>query len=140
MGNALGCHLQSSLGVTGANSPTADSGVILLKSRSYPDAVSGCHALSEELWSPGQGTASIQRNLDYLVYEGKANDDTQFWIASSDNSTRAVSASGKVSTVSPGLELPALCTQSAPFANASYTDTSTKWQVSVQTNNEDLVG
>lgn len=124
----------------GASSPTADSGVILLSSRTYPDAVSGCHALSEELWSPEQGTASIQRNLDYLVYEGKANNDTQFWISSHGNHTRAVSASGQVSTVSPALELPALCAQSAPFVNASYADNSTKWQVSVHTNNENLVG
>ncbi|ROW12754.1 hypothetical protein VMCG_00083 [Cytospora schulzeri] len=124
----------------GANSPTADSGVILLSSRSYPDAASGCHALSEELWSPGQETASIQRSLDYLVYEGKADDNTHFWIASHGKLTRAMSVSGAVSTVPPGWKLPALCTQSAPFANASYTDNSTKWQVSVHSNNEDLVG
>lgn len=114
--------------------------MILLSSRSYADAVSGCHALSEELWSPGQDPARIQRNLDYLVYEGEAGANTQFWIASHDNHTRALSVSGSVSTAQPGLELPALCSQSAPFTNISHTDTSRKWQVSVRSNDEELVG
>lgn len=126
--------------ITGINSPTADSGVILLSERSYTDAVSGCHALSEDLWSPDQGTENIQQNLDYLVYEGNASNDTQFWIASQGNLTRAVSVSGSVSTVEPGIELPVLCTQSAPFVNTSYTDNSTEWQISVYSNSEELVG
>lgn len=126
--------------VTGANSPTADSGVILLSSRSYSDAVKTCHGLNEDLWSPGQDTESTQRILDYLLYEGEADVSTQFWVAPQDNSTRALSVSGNVSTVQPGLELPALCTQSAPFANATHTDTSKKWQVSVHSNNDEIVG
>ncbi|KAI3399391.1 hypothetical protein diail_7118 [Diaporthe ilicicola] len=124
----------------GASSPTADSGVIVLSPRTYQDAVSGCQALSEELWSPALGTASIQANLDYLVYEGRAEKDSRFWIAAQNNQTRALSASGNVTTVESGQKLSVLCTQSAPFANSSSTDTSAKWQVSVHSNNEDLVG
>ncbi|KAG6365502.1 hypothetical protein INS49_007113 [Diaporthe citri] len=123
-----------------ASSPTADSGVIVLSPRSYQDAVSGCQALSENLWSPELGTASIQPNLDYLVYEGRAEKDTSFWIAAQSNQTRALSTSGNVTTAEPGQELSVLCTQSAPFANSTSTDTSEKWQVSVQSNNEELVG
>lgn len=114
--------------------------MILLSSASYSEAVSGCHALSEELWSPEQGTASIQRSLDYLLYEGVANNDTKLWIAAQDDRMRAVDVFGNVSMVPSGSELPVLCTQSAPFTNTSYTDTSTEWQVSVHSNNEDLVG
>lgn len=125
---------------TGASSPTADSGVIVLSPRSYQDAVLGCQALSEDLWSPELGTASIQTNLDYLVYEGKAEEDSSFWIAAQSNRTRALSASGNVTTAEPGQELSVLCTQSAPFANSTSTDTRAKWQVSVQSNNEELVG
>ncbi|KAI7773333.1 crystal protein [Diaporthe eres] len=124
----------------GASSPTADSGVIVLSSRSYQDAVLGCQALSEDLWSPELGTASNQSNLDYLVFEGKAEKDSSFWIAAQSNQTRALSASGNVTTAEPGQELSVLCTQSAPFANSTSSDTSAKWQVSVQSNNEELVG
>lgn len=66
--------------------------------------------------------------------------DSSFWIAAESNQTRALSASGNVTTAEPGQELSVLCTQSAPFANSTSTDTSEKWQVSVQSNNEELVG
>ncbi|KAJ4392107.1 hypothetical protein N0V93_005729 [Gnomoniopsis smithogilvyi] len=125
----------------GASSPYLDSAVILLSSRSYEDAVAGCEALSEELWSPENARVSIQTNLDYLVYEGKATKDSQFWVASAGNGTRAISASGDLSTVDESLALPALCTQSAPLATAAETDNNTSdWQVSVRSNNEELIG
>lgn len=124
----------------GTSSPYADSAIILLSSSSYEDALAGCEDLSEELWSPGNAGASIQTSLDYLVYEGTATKDSQFWIASTDNGTRAISASGEVLSVSDSLTLPALCTQSAPFASAAKTDNSSDWQVSVRSNNEDLIG
>ena len=114
--------------------------MIVLSPRPYQDAVSGCQALNEELWSPDLGTASIQPNLDYLVYEGRAEKDSSFWIAAQSNQTRALSASGNVTAAEPGQELGVLCTQSAPFANSSSTDTSAKWQLSVHSNNEELVG
>lgn len=125
----------------GANSPTADSGVIVLSPKSYEDAVASCQALSEDLWSPELlGSASIQPNLDYLVYEGKVAEDSIFWVAAGSNQTRALSASGKATTAQSDQELSVLCTQSAPFASSASTDTSTEWQVSVYSNNENLVG
>lgn len=114
--------------------------MILLSSTSYESAVAGCEALGEELWSPENATASIQSSLDYLVYEGKANETSQFWVARSSNSTYAISASGVVSAVNTSLALAALCTQSAPLATVSETSTSSEWQISVHSNNEDLVG
>lgn len=114
--------------------------MIVLSAKSYQDAKSGCQALSEDLWSPDLGTASIQPNLDYLVYEGRAEKDSSFWVAAQSNQTRALSASGNVTIADPEQELSVLCTQSAPFANSTSTDTSAKWQVSVQSNNEELVG
>lgn len=126
---------------SGANSPNIDSAVILLSSNSpYEDAVAGCKALGEELWSPENAPASIQSNLDYLVYEGKATKQSNFWVAAQGRTTRAISASGEVSSVSSSLTLPALCTQSAPLANLSTVGTESEWQVSVHSNNEELVG
>lgn len=114
--------------------------MIVLSPRTYQDAVSGCQALNEDLWSPELGTSSIQPNLDYLVYEGRVEKDSSFWIAAQGNQTRAFTASGNVTAAESGQKLSVLCTQSAPFANSTSTDTSTKWQVSVQSNNEELVG
>lgn len=102
--------------------------------------MAGCEALSEKLWSPESAAASIQSSLDYLVYEGKATNSSQFWVAAQGQHTRAISASGRVATVDSGHSLPALCTQSAPLANKSKTSNDSEWQVSVHANNEHLVG
>ncbi len=104
--------------------------------------MSGCQALGEQLWAPELQTASIQPNLDYLVYQKKAQASSLFWIASqaSKNDSRAIDASGRVSVTDARLELAALCTQSAPYSNATAADTGAKWQVSVSSNNETLTG
>lgn len=126
----------------GTSSPYIDSAVILLNtSGSYEEAVAGCEALSEELWSPTNSTVSIQSSLDYLVYEGRAAAQSLFWVASTQGGTRqTISASGQVSAANASQGLPALCTQSAPLATSSKTDNGSAWQVSVRSNNEDLVG
>lgn len=114
---------------------------MLDSSTPYDDAVAGCEALSEELWSPEDATTSIQANLDYLVYEGKATKQSQFWVAANGgSSTRAISATGHVSTVDSSLTLPALCTQSAPLSSKSKYDTSADWRVTVHSNHEGLIG
>lgn len=124
----------------GASSPYINSAVILLSNGTYEDAVASCEALSETLWSPEDALASIQTSLDYLVYQGKASQDTRFWVASLGNGTRAISTSGAAVAVRNDAILPALCTQSAPLASAAQTDASPAWQISVRSNHEDLVG
>ncbi|KUI56990.1 Bile salt-activated lipase [Cytospora mali] len=126
--------LWASLAASAPSPQSINSDLTILLNNKLQDAVSGCHALSEQLWSPEQGTGGIRENLDYLIHEGKTTDDTQFWITAQGNNTRAVSVSGGVLPVQPDVKLPVLCTQSAPFVNASYTDASTKWQVSVHSN------
>lgn len=114
--------------------------MLLSSSTSYENAVAGCEALNEQLWSPESAKGSIQANLDYLVYEGKATEDAQFWIAPLGSGRRAITALGEVGAVNSTLGLPALCTQSAPLATTSKTDNSSGWQISVRSNNDDLVG
>ena len=114
--------------------------MLLLSRRSQADASAACEALGEQLWSPELKTSSIQPNLDYLVYQGRAERTTQFWIATLGEEPRVISASGHVSPASSKLNLPVLCTQSAPYSNDSVADTSAKWQVAVRSNNEDLTG
>jgi hypothetical protein len=115
--------------------------VIVLGRASLKDAIAGCQALGEELWAPELETASIQENLNYLFYQGTAKAETLFWIAAgSDGQNRAIDTGGNVSDVDSGLRLPVLCAQSAPYSNATFTDTSEKWQISVHSNNQDIVG
>lgn len=138
---------------TGVDSPYLDSAVILLgASVSRDEAAASCEALGEALWSPitaenstssSSSNSSIQTDLDYLVYQGKATNESLFWVASDESgSARTISASGAVSVVvgNSSLSLPAICTQSAPLATSEETDNSTEWQVSVRSNDEDLVG
>jgi hypothetical protein len=131
----LTCRLR-----TGPESASADSGVILLTSRSRESAAANCAALGEQLWAPELKTASIQPNLDYLAYENKYPADQQYWIAPNTAGPRAINGKGQVLAVSPHLHLPVLCTQSAPFSNSSYQDTSPEWQVTVHSNNEYITG
>lgn len=125
---------------TGAGSPSANSGVIVLEARSLKQASASCLALGEQLWSPELKTSSIQTNLNYLKYNEDADDFSQYWIASKSNISRAINANGLIAEVKSYLELPVLCTQSAPFSNESVKDTSEKWQVTVESNDEYLTG
>ena len=126
--------------IKGPQSPSADSGVILLTSRSGASAAADCATLGEQLWAPELKTASIQPNLNYLTYENQYRASQQYWIASNSRGPRAIDGEGHVTGVSPHLHLPALCTNSAPFSNISYQDTSPRWQVTVHSNNEYLTG
>jgi len=75
------------------------------------------------------------------VYQKKAEASSTFWIAGQGDNARVVDAAGHVSACnSSQQQLPALCTQSAPYSSQSSSDTSEKWQVAVRSNNEDVVG
>ncbi len=116
--------------------------MILLGRRCYEDAVSGCQALGGQLWSPELKPASIQANLDYLVYQKKAEASSQFWVAPQGgrNDSQIIDVLGHVTLASSSQQFPALCTQSAPYSNATSADTSERWQVRVGANNETLTG
>ncbi|KAI1826250.1 cholinesterase [Xylaria intraflava] len=124
----------------GPESPFANSALIVLDAQSFPHAARSCHALGEELWLPELGTSSIQINLDYLKYSEQYQELSRFWIGPEDSSARTLDLSGHVSPASEALELPVLCTQSAPFSTGSYQDNSERWQVTVHANNEYITG
>jgi len=127
--------------MTGPNSPLSTSGVILLDDpRPYSDAVTACRALGEEVWSPERNASSIRPNLDYLRYQGKVNSASTLWIASRGNSTRALSVSGSISRADPASRLPVLCTQTAPYSSDKVQDTSRRWRVAVEANNQTVNG
>lgn len=124
----------------GADSPTANSSIIVLSARPYSDALTACKALGEQLWSPDIGNASIQNSLDYLKYKDTALGSSSFWIASKGVGSRAIDRTGRISWPAIASRLPVLCTQSAPFSNETFKDTSEQWQVTVRSNGEYLTG
>ncbi|KAK0646650.1 Alpha/Beta hydrolase protein [Cercophora newfieldiana] len=124
----------------GPNSPLAGSGVILLSPRPYHDAEAGCEALSERLWSPELNASLVKPNLDYLQFQGKLNATSKLWIQGSNSSHAALDMSGAVSPADPASQLPVLCTQTAPFSSKGVQDTSEKWRVEVQANNQTVTG
>ncbi len=124
----------------GIASASSTSSVILLSKGSLSDAASRCQALGEQLWSPELNTASIRRNLDYLKYQNGLDDALALWIAPLAETSRTIDTSGHISSAHPDKRLAALCTQTAPFSNDTYQDTSERWRVTVRANNEELTG
>lgn len=126
--------------ILGPDSPNADSGVILLGHQPGLNAASDCASLGETLWSPEEVSCSIQPDLDYLTYEDKYPADQLYRIASDFQQARAISGTGKIVNINPSEKLPALCTQTAPYSNLTFANTSAQWQVSIESNNEYLTG
>ncbi|KAL2129908.1 hypothetical protein VTI74DRAFT_7151 [Chaetomium olivicolor] len=127
----------------GAASPDADTAVILTDARPYQDVSQGvCAKLGEMLWRPKQGHkrgTAVLPFSEYMKYDGTADDSTEFWI-SSDSSSNAVDIAGH-SQVKPGNErYPGLCTNTAPYSTQNSQDTSPKWQISLDVNNQTLTG
>lgn len=124
----------------GRASPFANSSLIVLDARSFADASRSCETLGERLWSPDLGISTIQKNLDYLEYLGYHQESFKFWIGPENLSGQTVDIRGHVDRTSKGLKLPVLCTNSAPFSDATSQDTSQRWHVTIHSNNEYITG
>jgi hypothetical protein len=115
--------------------------MLLLDSRSLPNAAANCAALGEKLWGSDVNASLVQKNLDYIVYTGKYKPGQMFWIApDSVENPRTIDTWGVVSVVSRHLHLPALCTNSAPYSSKTAQNSSSPWQVTVHSNNEYITG
>lgn len=138
--DGLGLAVFLKLTRSGPESPTADAAILFLgEEMTLQDGEAACADLGEQLWAPELDTGSIQRNLDFLLYQGKG--DTGSWIAAYDDAPRGISSSGDViNGLDAAEKLPVLCTQTAPFSNSSVQDTDDRWRVSVRANNEVLTG
>ncbi|KAI1745734.1 Alpha/Beta hydrolase protein [Xylaria scruposa] len=124
----------------GTNSLYANSGLIVLGPRSPASASKSCQELGERLWSPELGISNIQMSLGYLEYMEEYKELQRFWIKPENSIARAIDITGRVSSISEALELPILCTHSAPFSNETFQDKSEKWQVEVRSNNDYITG
>ncbi|KAI2462997.1 alpha/beta-hydrolase [Annulohypoxylon bovei var. microspora] len=124
----------------GVDGSASNSGALLLEARPLKDASEACEAVGEELWSPGSNISEIQNTLNYLKYANSNTSISQFWIASTNESAQAIDTDGSISQTNPDAKLPVICTQSAPFSNDTFQDTSEKWQITLKSNNETFTG
>ncbi|KAI6359914.1 hypothetical protein MCOR25_006903 [Pyricularia grisea] len=136
----------------GPGSKSPASGIILLSGQNHTltEADSACKALGEQLWSPALNRSTVevvQRQIDYLVLRQSFTNATRFWIApqKGDNGTvdgpHTINAEGHLQPLeNPNEQLPAVCTQSAPFSSMSSGDTSETWRVAVKANDDTLTG
>jgi len=116
-------------------SSRTDAAIVLSQPMTERQATASCAALGEQLWSP---TASNGAFLNYLCYEGE---NGPYWIAGRQGPECKTFTADGTQSQQPCLDLlPALCTQSAPLANATYADNSTKWQTTVSTGAQTLTG
>jgi hypothetical protein len=127
----------------GPSSPNAEFGFIYLSEKhAYSSAASACRALGESLWDPWAGTGKGLRFDDTLLKLLKAEVEESLgaWVAEKEGKPYRLLGSGALEVYKQSVELPVLCTQSAPFSNSSYQDKDVRWQVEVSANNENLVG
>ncbi|KAL1838358.1 hypothetical protein VTJ49DRAFT_2767 [Mycothermus thermophilus] len=133
----------------GPSNPDADA-VILTDARPLQHVSQNvCAKLGEQLWKPrlrkgrfkrsGSGSGSALPFSDYLKYTGTADAKSRFWV-SSDSGANAVSTSGNLGKVGSNERLRGFCTNSAPFSNTTSQDTSEKWQISLEVNNQKITG
>ncbi|KZT69951.1 carboxylesterase from carbohydrate esterase [Daedalea quercina L-15889] len=102
--------------------------VLLLSSLSNSEAASACAGLGETLLPVNETFfhTELVPSLQYQVYQGHYGEGQQYWVQSTGNSCEAVNALGFIIPAACELELPALCSQSAPFgASAEATNSLT---------------
>ncbi|KAH7929551.1 alpha/beta-hydrolase [Leucogyrophana mollusca] len=118
------------------------NGTILLSKPSMnTEALASCGQLYETLL-PTNGTyfqSDITDLLRYLAFEGAAPSQ-QYWVdSSSATECQAISSEG-IQTVNCDEQLPAFCSQSAPYRPNTDTDMSTQYQVQVSSGNLTVLG
>ncbi|KAK4175607.1 putative cholinesterase [Triangularia setosa] len=124
----------------GADSPFADSTVLVTESRvSNSGFEKICSGLGEQPWSESKkkgGRTVLQPIFDYLRYEKRASSSSRFWISG----RKTIDIDSEIDSAKSRDEFSGLCTNQAPFSNGTFQDTSLKWQVSVDVNNQSLTG
>ncbi|VBB86727.1 Putative cholinesterase [Podospora comata] len=124
----------------GPESRFADSTVIVTESRVANNEFEKiCSGLGEQPWSEGKKKGEkglLQPLFDYLRYEKRASSSSRFWISG----RKTIDVDSDISSAKSRDELAGLCTNKAPFSNETFQDTSSKWQVSVDVNNQTLTG
>ncbi|KKK13553.1 hypothetical protein ARAM_001721 [Aspergillus rambellii] len=125
-----------------SESPYSGSGVLLLDAMDLDSAAESCKALGETLWKPETPFSVIKPHLDYLIYQGRYSAEQRFWISSGVQHRRpqTITRTGLILPAADRERLPVLCTQSAPYSNETFSDTSSDFQVTIYSNKEHITG
>jgi len=133
-----------------ASDASKTSAALLIRSAQAQDSAQrACAALGESLWSPSKQNynAGLNSSLSYEVYAGRYGNGQLFWVASDAPSSRhhkqectAIDVHGTCHNVQCHQNLPALCTQSAPASNSTFSDTSNRFQIAQSVGEQTLVG
>ena len=122
---------------TGPGGPGSAFGALYIsRKQSYASAVDTCKALGEQLWLPGKH----DQETEILGGHLKSLKQDRAWIALDGSKFRAIDDTGRLVNKKVSTKLPVLCTQTAPYSNATFADVSQNWQVQVQSNNETVTG
>ncbi|KAK6532634.1 hypothetical protein TWF281_006815 [Arthrobotrys megalospora] len=123
------------------------SAILVEAAKTLTNAQAACAALSESLWAPeaqGQAfSAGLNNTLSYQRYLGKFTKNELYWIAPVANKPcRAISGTGEIKTLDCGrnYRLPTLCTHSAPVSNMETSDSSSQYQITVNTGKHKITG
>lgn len=114
-----------------------DAAIVLSQAMTEPQAQEACASLGEMLWYPDE-FGSNGAFLKYLAYEGM---NGPYWIAGRQGpSCKDFTADGVQGLDHCPIQLPALCTQTAPLSNLTFQDNSTKWQSTVSSGDQSWTG
>ena len=126
----------------GALSNSTKAVLLLNSNMSHQAALAACNELHESLVHPdflGSSfdlTAGLTQQIN-----GRLKTATEsYWIASTQGLCQVTDAYGTTRSVDCDEQLPVLCTQSAPFSNISYFDSSISWQTKVETGVQTITG
>ena len=106
---------------SGAFTNSSQAILLLHGLKSSEAAIDACTALHESIINPGMNIPS--EILTQLLQQTSSN-SPGYWIAATSQECRAINVHGDIIKVDCNTDLAALCTQSTPFSNITYTDTS----------------
>ncbi|KAI1871179.1 uncharacterized protein JN550_004624 [Neoarthrinium moseri] len=133
--SASGISILTQNYLDGECAPNNGTAAILVhKPEAFSVASQSCAQLSERLWDPSAAdfNAGLNSSISTLVYNSQISAEQLLWVAQergNNSICQGIDTTGHVFPVDCTEQLPALCTQSAPISNSSYSDNSTLWQI-----------
>ncbi|CAI4212615.1 unnamed protein product [Parascedosporium putredinis] len=128
------------------NDPRKDSAAVLAHDwNNYLTFEKACQLLGEVPLDPTQieFEAGLNSSLSYQVYLGNFDKGQEFWVAKEAEDSkvcRIITTEGELRDVNCDVEIPGLCTQSAPVSTSGTNDDPTDFHVSQTVGDNTYVG
>ncbi|CAG8099817.1 unnamed protein product [Penicillium olsonii] len=114
--------------LTENESSLSDSGILVLDPRTWQEATESCVRLGATLWRSEPGPEIIQSGLKYLLHLGRYSSGQRFWVSPKYQKPSSLNTNGQIEVSSAEERLPVLCTQTAPYSNSTFQDTSAQFR------------